>query len=102
MAGAVMYVLGEVFGLQRDEMLVAPDERRGRKLLHEILSGGNFGQHDQRVGNDVRAGTFRKNMQRLYRDVRLALLFPSETLWEPIFRLYHFFWRLCHNPLPRK
>ena len=42
---AVMWLLGEVFGLKRELMLCAPDEWRGKKLLKLALDGGNFGKH---------------------------------------------------------
>lgn len=96
-ARAVMYVLQEIFELEEDLLIVKPDQRRGKKLLREIIEGGNFGQYDKRVGNDVSANAFQKNLQRVYRDIRMAMLFPSESLWEPIFRLYHFFWRLYYK-----
>lgn len=91
-AGAVMYVLHEVFGLEERLMLVPADERRGRFLLDEMMAGGNFGQYDER--NQKSASQWGKNVQRLRRDVRLMRYFPSECLWEPVFRWYHFFWRL--------
>jgi len=91
--GAVMYVLKVVLGLRDNEMLVPIDEKRGRFLLKEIMIAGNFGFYDTRFGNDTKAGPLQKNLQRLYRDLRFAWLFPSESLWEPIFRLWHFFWR---------
>ncbi len=43
--GAVMWLLGEVFGLERERMLCAPDEWRGKKLLKQAMDGGNFGQY---------------------------------------------------------
>ena len=42
--GAVMWLLGEVFGLKRERMLCAPDEWRGKKLLKQAMDGGNFGK----------------------------------------------------------
>lgn len=96
-ARAVMYVLHTVLGLEEDFLLVEPDERRGRYLLHEILHGGNFGHHDKRIGHNAKAGGVVKNIQRLYRDCRTMMLFPSESLWEPFFRIYHFFWRRGHR-----
>ena len=93
-ASAVMYVLHEVFGLQQKQLLVPVDERRGRFLLEEIMLAGNFGKFDKRLeGNRKAVG---KNMARLKRDVRFLRYFPSECLWEPIFRVYHFFWRISH------
>ena len=43
--GAVMWLLQEVFGLERGLMLCAPDRWRGERLLKLALSGGNFGQY---------------------------------------------------------
>lgn len=42
-AGAVMYVLHEVFGLEEDMMIVLMNEKEGMFLLDEIMRGGNFG-----------------------------------------------------------
>lgn len=94
-ATAVMYVLREVFGLKQEQMIVPVDERRGRFLLEEIMQAGNFGHFDERVSHD--GGQLQKNTNRLKRDIRLLRYFPSECLWEPVFRWYHFFWRLRHR-----
>ena len=91
-AGAVMYVLHEVLGLQEDRMISPVDEKRGKLLLNEIMSGGNFGQYDERYS--FGPGVFGHNMQRLYRDLRLLRYYPAEALSEPIFRTWHYFWRL--------
>ncbi|MDO4738296.1 MAG: nucleotidyltransferase family protein [Bacteroidales bacterium] len=91
-AGAVMWVLKEKLGLEEDCLIVPPDERLGKVLFDEIMQGGNFGQHDERVKHD--ASPWQKNIQRLKRDLCLLCYFPSECLWEPIFRWYHFFWRM--------
>lgn len=94
-AQAVMYVLHEVFGLQEEQMIVPMDVKRGQFLLNEIMIAGNFGHYDERVQQN--AGALRKNIQRMKRDLRLLSYFPSECLWEPMFRWYHFFWRLRHR-----
>ena len=91
-AAAVMYVLQKAFGLLQEHMLVATDEKRGRFLLNEIIQGGNFGQYDKRTKNHHSQRG--RNIQRLKRDARLMWLFPSECIWEPIFRVWHYFWRL--------
>ena len=94
-AGAVMYVLHEVLGLSEEKMIAPMDEKRGRMLLEEILYGGNFGQHDERYG--FGHGALGHNLQRLYRDLRLVRYYPAEALSEPIFRIWHFFWRKFHQ-----
>jgi hypothetical protein len=93
-AGAVMYVLHEVLGLSEDRMIVPMDVKRGKLLLDEILSGGNFGQYG---GHIFESGTIGHNLQRLRRDVKLVRYYPSEALAEPFFRIWHFFWRVFHK-----
>ena len=93
-ASSVMYVLHEVFGLQQKQLLVPVDERRGKFLLKEIMIAGNFGKYDKRLEGNRKA--FTKNVARLKRDFRYLRFFPSECLWEPIFRIYHFCWRMFH------
>lgn len=36
----------------------------------------------------------KKNILRIKRDLRMMRYFPSECLWEPVFRVYHWMWRL--------
>ena len=91
-ARAVMYVQHEVLGLLEEKMIAPKDEKRGKMLLAEILNGGNFGQYDERYvfGHSF----FGHNIQRLCRDLRLVRYYPAEVLSEPIFRMWHFFWRI--------
>ena len=93
-AGAVMWVLKDVVGLEEKYLIAPVDERRGEFLKNEILLGGNFGQYDHRVNRQ--GGQIKANTNRLKRDIRLVRYFPSECLWEPAFRIWHFFWRLAH------
>ena len=90
-AGAVMYVLREVMGLDEKRMICVPDERRGRLLLEEIMAGGNFGHYDER--NHFGQGALWHNIQRFRRDWRMLRFYPSEALSEPLFRACHFLWR---------
>lgn len=94
-AGAMMWVMREVLGLEEKYLIAPVDERRGHFLYEEIMQSGNFGQYDQRVNHH--GGQMSHNVQRLRRDVRLLRYFPSECLGEPVYRVYHFFWRLAHR-----
>lgn len=91
-AGAMMYVLHKVLGLSKEKMIAPMDEKRGKMLFAEILNGGNFGQFDERYG--FGHSSFGHNIQRLCRDLRLVRYYPAEALSEPIFRTWHFFWRM--------
>ena len=90
-AGAVMYIMKEVLGLEDNRLIVPPDVKRGRLVLKEVLEAGNFGRYDKR--NWFGHSALGHNLQRLYRDMRLVRFFPAEALSEPFFRIWHFFWR---------
>ena len=90
-AGAVMYIMKEVLGLEDNRLIMPPDVKCGRLVLKEVLEAGNFGQYDKR--NWFGHSALGHNLQRLYRDLRLVRYFPEEALSEPFFRIWHFFWR---------
>ena len=91
-AGAIMYIMQEVFGMAESKLIVPPNENYGKFVLNEVLEAGNFGMYDKR--NRFGRSKLGHNIQRIYRDIRLLSYFPAEALSEPIFRTWHFFWRL--------
>ena len=90
-AGAIMYIMQEVFGMPASRLIVPPNEKYGKFVLNEVLEAGNFGKHDAR--NRFGRSQLGHNLQRVYRDIRLVRYFPAEALSEPLFRVWHFFWR---------
>ena len=95
-AAAVMWVLHEVFAMPTHYYICEPNEKEGRKLLAEIMQGGNFGQYDER-GKDMRnGGTIPHAVWKLKRVMRLVSSYPEEALCEPFFRVWHWGWRLFH------
>ena len=93
-AGAVMYVLHEVLGLSEDKMIVPVDEKRGRLLLAEILDGGNFGRHFTKYAGLTHQSMGKKYFLKIWRNMHFVRFYPAEALCEPIFRTWHFFWRM--------
>ena len=96
-ASAVMYVLQEVFAMPALYYICEPNEKEGKKLLAEIMQGGNFGQYDTRDAELKRGGMMKHGLWKLKRVMGLARSFPEEALWEPVFRVYHLFWRIIHR-----
>ena len=92
-AGAVMYVMREVFGLEENYMIAPVDEKRGMTLMNEILKGGNFGKYSGLTQHSTGGKYFLKH----WRNLHFVKEYPSEALSEPIFRTWHFFWRLGHR-----
>ncbi len=64
-------------------------------LLNEVLTGGNFGQYDPRIQHTTNARAYA--WEKLKHNFRLIGHYPSEVLWEPLFRLYHWYWRRKHR-----
>ena len=91
-AGGIMYIMQEVFGMSASRLIVPPNEKYGKFVLNEVLEAGNFGRHDAR--NRFGRSQLGHNLQRVYRDMRLVKFFPAEALCEPLFRTWHFFWRV--------
>lgn len=91
-AGAIMYIMQVVFGMPASRLIVPPNEKYGKFVLNEVLEAGNFGRHDAR--NRFGRSQLGHNLQRVYRDMRLVTYFPAEALSEPIFRVWHYFWRM--------
>ena len=96
-AGAVMYVLKEVLGLAEDKMIAPMDEKRGRLLLAEILDGGNFGRHFTKYAGFTHQSMGKKYFLKIWRNMHFVRYYPAEALCEPIFRTWHFFWRLKYK-----
>lgn len=92
-AGAVMYVEHEVLGLEDKYLIVPVDERRGKTLLAEIVKGGNFGRSSGLTQNS----TSKKYFLKTWRNMHFIREYPAEALCEPVFRTWHFFWRLKHT-----
>lgn len=94
LAGAVMYVLHEALGLSEEKMIAPMDEKRGKLLLAEILNSGNFGQHFTKYGHFTQQGMAKKYFLKIWRNMHFVRFYPAEALSEPIFRTWHFFWRM--------
>ena len=92
--GAVMYVLHEALGLSEEKMIAPMDEKRGKLLLAEILNGGNFGKHFTKYGHFTQQGMAKKYFLKIWRNMHFVRYYPAEALSEPIFRTWHFFWRM--------
>lgn len=75
-------------------MICEPNEKEGKKLMEEIMKGGNFGQYDTRDAALKKGGMVKHGVWKLKRVMRLVRSYPEEALWEPFFRTWHFFWRI--------
>ena len=96
-AKAVMFVLHEVFRLSEDKMIAPMDEQEGKFLLDEIMRGGNFGQHDTRLGSKEGEGKLHRYLRMNLRNLRFVRHYPTEALSEPVFRTWFALWKKIHG-----
>lgn len=96
-AGALMYVLREVCGMSEDLLLCPASMNDGHFLLNEILTAGNFGHGDPRMGALASQTGLKRQLshagRRFKRNIRFLTSYPGEVLWEPFARMYHFAWK---------
>lgn len=78
-AKGVMWIMHEVFGMERECMICEPDEKEGRFLLNEVMTGGNFGHHDER-SKKVGSGKMSELWRNVQHNWHLASHYPSEFL----------------------
>lgn len=91
--GGVMWILRECFGMKEDYLLCQVNERHGRFLLSEIMMAGNFGQYDERTVRVNVDKKFKRGFAQLGRNLRFVTYYPSEVLWSPFWKLWHWCWR---------
>lgn len=92
-AGAVMYVLKEVFNIDDAYMLTQPFEKEGKFLLNEIMIAGNFGKYSPRYKNDMSNSLIKRAISKSTHHMLFLNSYPSETLWGPLFRTWHYFYK---------
>lgn len=90
--GAVMWIMQEVFGLEREYLISDPVEKEGRYILAEVMEGGNFGHHDNRI-RKVGRGKWMSVFATLQHTLHMLRRYPSEVLWVPVWMVYHFVWK---------
>lgn len=92
-AGAVMYVLQRVCGMDDGSLVTRADDKRGELLLNEIMRSGNFGKFDNRLKNRKEEDLIRFNLVALKRQLRFFRYYPMDIISIPFFKVWHWCWR---------
>ena len=77
-AGALMWVMREVFLMDEGWMIANPDEKRGRMLLDIIMTGGNFGYLSAESQQDF---SFVRSLKYHIRKYEFLRFDVRETIW---------------------
>lgn len=93
---AVMWILSSQFDLDDNLLLCSPNESEGQFVLNEIMKGGNMGKHYDYVKSRSN-NLFMIGIQNFCHNTRLMTHYPSETLWAPWWKIWHYFWCMIHG-----
>ena len=88
-----MWIMGYVFGLEREKMLCEPNEKEGRYILKEVMQNGNMGHHDERIKRVSKNAKLQYLVSTLQHNRHLATHYPSEFFWTPVWMVWHFLWK---------
>lgn len=88
----LMWVLQEVFCLERNLMICDPIEKEGAFILSEVMSGGNFGHYDERLNH--RKGKISTFMDIVKHNMRLFSHYPADSIWASLWLVFHRLWKI--------
>lgn len=97
--GALMYVMKEVLAMDDSLLLCVPNEKLGKRLLDDIMQGGNFGKYGQYANTLPNEKRIQRGIKNLKRDIQFLTTYSEEVLWIPYFKLWHWGWRKWHGYL---
>ncbi len=95
----IMWILNSLVGLDDELILCQVNEKHGRFLLDEIMIGGNFGHFDNRRTERGNKTKFEYGIIQFRRNLRFLRYYPSEVLWSPLWKTWHYFWRKSNGYL---
>lgn len=92
-AGATMYVLKKVFDIEDMYMITEPLKKEGEFLQKEIMEAGNFGKFSPKYCEYMSESIITRAKSKTTRDFRFLFTYTSETIWGPLFRIWHHFYK---------
>lgn len=92
----IMWIMKEVLGLADKYLICEQDEKEGRYILEQVMMGGNFGHHDERLASNSK-GKWSAVRKILKHNLHLLAHYPSDVIWAPIWIVYHKIWKLMNR-----
>ena len=98
-AQGIMWIIAHVFANDNSDdndnffLGIESNEKVGRLLLDEIMTGGNFGHYDEK-NKGLHGGTaIGRSLCGLKRNMKFFSLAPWEILCSPLWSTWHWYWR---------
>jgi hypothetical protein len=94
-AKGLMWVMQKALGMPSEWMLWEPDEKEGKYILKQVMTGGNFGHHDKRLKHS--GGKLGAVKAILTHNLHLLTHYPSDVVWAPVWIVWHKLWKLTRR-----
>ena len=91
-AKGLMWVMQEALGMPREWMLWEPDQKEGEYILDQVMKGGNFGHYDERLKHS--RGKLGAVKKILMHNIHLLTHYPADTIWAPVWIVWHKLWKI--------
>lgn len=91
--GGIMWILYTCFGMKQVFLLCPINKKHGEFMLSEIMTAGNFGRFDERAKRIDYNKRFKKGVFQFEKNLRFVSYYPSEVLWSPFWKIWHWCWR---------
>ena len=91
-AKGLMWVMQETLGMPKEWMFWVPDQEEGKYILSQVMQGGNFGHHDNRLTHET--GRLNTVKQVCRHNWHMMGHYPAEVIWAPVWFLWHKCWKL--------
>ena len=92
-ASGIMWIMKEVFAFEDRYLICEVSEKYGRLILEDVMTGGNFGHHDEK-NKGLHGGTaVGRSFSGLKRNMKFFALGPWEILSSPEWSTWHWIWR---------
>ena len=88
-----MFIMRRGFAIDKSLLLCQPNESEGLFLLEEIMRGGNFGKYDDRNQYVPDTHRWKRGLNNAKRNIPFFKNYPSEVLWMPLWKTWHWGWR---------
>lgn len=90
-AKGLMWLMHETLGMPKEWMLWQPEEKEGRFILEQVMEGGNFGHHDQRLQHG--GGKLNTVKAICKHNFHLLSHYPLDVIWAPVWFVWHKCWK---------
>lgn len=93
-AGGIMWIMCEVFGLNRQYLYCAPQAKEGRYILREMMLAGNLGLYDERVAKFSKMGKIGDALSICKHNAHLLRMYPADAIMSPLWYVWHKAWKI--------